>query len=494
MLPQTHVDVLIVGAGFAGLGMAIELRKAGWESFLVIEKGDDVGGTWRENRYPGCACDIPSHLYSFSFDLNAGWTRMYAPQPEIWDYLRRCAKRYGVLGNILFSTPLRDAVWEEAQGAWQVTVGEGMRITARVLISGMGALHVPQYPDLPGMERFAGPSFHSAAWDAQAVLDGKDVAVIGTGASAVQITPQIASRTQRLYHFQRTPAWIIPKADFAIPKRWRRRFERVPLLMRAFRTLLFWNLEMRVGGFLGNRRLNRLGTKLALRHLETQVRDPELRGHLTPSYQFGCKRVLISSDFYPALQRPNVELVTQPITEVRERSIVTADGRERPLDAIIYATGFQATRLLDSAAIYGRGGISFGEGWQKRKAALWGITKYGFPNLFLLLGPNTGLGHNSVVLMIEAQIRYVMSCLALMRRQQQQVMELREEAEERFEEFLRKRMPGSVWQAGGCRSWYQDPETGENVALWPGSVREYQRRTRRVSARDYELRDGPRVN
>ena len=482
---DTSVDILIVGAGFAGLGMAIALRQAGLESFLVIEKGDDVGGTWRENRYPGCACDIPSHLYSFSFDLNPDWSRMYAPQPEIWDYLRRCAKRYGVVGQIRFRTALREAAWDEARHLWEVTTQGGERIRARVLISGMGALHVPRYPDLPGLERFRGPAFHSAAWDSEVPLAGRRIAVFGTGASAIQFVPQIAAQAGRLFLYQRTPPWILPRADFPIADRWQRRFARVPGLMRLFRICLFWSLEIRVGGFLGNRWMQAQGKKIARRYLEREVADPQLRAALTPNYAFGCKRVLISSDFYKAIQFPNVELVTEPIVEVREQSVVTAGGAERPADVLIYATGFRATDLLHGVRLVGRGGIDFPQAWRASRSAFLGIAMSGFPNFFMLLGPNTGLGHNSVVLMIEAQIRYVMSCLKAMRRQGYSVMDLRPESQSRFGDFLRQRLAPTVWQSGGCRSWYQDPETGENPTIWPGSVVAYRRRTRRLAVRDY---------
>jgi cation diffusion facilitator CzcD-associated flavoprotein CzcO len=485
-LADTSVDVLIVGAGFAGLGMAIALRKAGMESFLVIEKGDDVGGTWRDNRYPGCACDIPAHLYSFSFDLNPDWSRMYAPQPEIWDYLRRCAKYYCVLPLVRFRTAMREAAWDETRRLWEVTTRDGERIRARVLISGMGALHVPRYPELPGRERFRGPAFHSAAWQSNAPLEGRNVAVIGTGASAIQLVPQIAGQAGRLFLYQRTPAWILPRVDFPIADRWRHRFARVPGLMRLVRACLFWNLEIRVAGFLGNRWMQAQGERMARRHLERDVADPQLRAALAPNYAFGCKRVLISSDFYPAVQRPNVELVTGTILEVREQSVVTADGVERPADILIYATGFRATDLLHGVRLVGRDRIDFQQAWRASRSALLGIAMSGFPNFFMLLGPNTGLGHNSVVLMIEAQIRYIMSCLETMRRRGCRAMELRPDSQRRFGEFLRERLAGTVWQVGGCRSWYQDAETGENPTIWPGSVVAYRRRTRRVAIGDYE--------
>jgi cation diffusion facilitator CzcD-associated flavoprotein CzcO len=479
------VDVLIVGAGFSGLCMAIKLREAGMDSFLIIEKGEEIGGTWWYNRYPGCACDVPSHLYSFSFDRNPEWTRMYAEQPEILEYLRTAAKRHGVAARVRLKTPLREACWDERQGVWHAVAGDGVRIDARVLVSGMGALHVPRYPELKGVERFAGPAFHSANWDLGVNLNGKNVAVIGTGASAVQFVPRIAPQAGRLYVFQRTPVWILPKQDREIPDRWRRIFRRVPGATWLARTLLFWSLEMFVFGFLGNRLMRRLGEKQARLHLDKQIPDPALRDRLTPAYEFGCKRILISSDFYPTLMRPNVELVTAGIAEVRAHSIVTEDGVEWPVDAMVYGTGFRATELLRGIRITGRGGVEIHDTWKERISAFLGITVGGFPNFFVLLGPNTGLGHNSVVLMIEAQVRYVMSCLRLMQQRGQTAMEVRPASQRKFVEEMRRRLPHTVWESGGCRSWYQDERTGESAAIWPASVVAYQRRTRAASAKDY---------
>jgi cation diffusion facilitator CzcD-associated flavoprotein CzcO len=480
------VDVLIVGAGFSGLCMAIQLRRAGIESFLIVEKGPEIGGTWWFNRYPGCACDIPSHLYSFSFDRNPEWTRMYAEQPEILAYLKSCAKRHGIEGRVRLNTPLREAVWDPA-GVWHVTVGDGARIDARVLVSGMGALHVPRLPDLPGRERFEGPAFHSAEWDSSVDLEGRNIAMIGTGASGVQIVPRIAPQAGRLYVFQRTPAWILPRPDFPIAERWRRRFRKIPGATWVLRILLFWSQEMRVPGFLHDGWFRRQATQMALKHLASQVADPHLREALTPKYEFGCKRVLISSDFYPALKLPNVELVTAGIAEVRPHSIVTRDGVERPLDVIVYGTGFRATEVLRGLRIVGRDGVEIHEAWRERIGTYLGITVSGFPNFFMLLGPNTGLGHNSVVLMIEAQVRYVMSCLRLMRRRGQPVMDLLPASQQRFMDELRRRLPRTVWESGGCKSWYQDQTTGESPVLWPGSVVEYYRRARAASAGDYDF-------
>ncbi len=484
---EITVDTLIIGGGFSGLCMAIKLREAGMNSFLLIEKSDDIGGTWYDNRYPGCACDIPSHLYSFSFEPSPDWSRMYPGQQEIHDYLKRCVQRHELTPHVRLNTRFREAIWNEAESMWHATAGEGIRIRARVLVSGIGGLHVPQYPKLKGMERFAGPKFHSSTWDHNVALDGKNVAVVGTGASAIQFVPQIAPRTGKLSLFQRTPPWIVPRIDFPFTEKWKQRFRRFPLIMRMFRQLIFWRQEFRVLGFLGNHFVRGKATEIATQHLEKQITDPKLRAALKPNYELGCKRVLVSDDYYLALTRPNVELVTSGISEVREHSIVTEDGVERPADVLIFGTGFRATEPLIGIRLVGRGGVEIHDAWRERMSAYLGVTVSGFPNLFLLLGPNTGLGHNSVVLMIEAQVRYVMSCLSLMKRKKKHVLEVREESQKNFVADIHRRLAGTVWQSGGCHSWYQDPRTGENTTLWPGSVVAYTRRTRAVSPADYEL-------
>lgn len=482
------VDVLIVGTGFSGLCMAIQLRKAGVSSFLIVEKASDVGGTWWENRYPGCACDIPSHLYSFSFDRNPAWSEMFASQPEIQAYLRRCADRHGILPKIRFNTTMLEAVWNEGKQRWVIRTSADRAIEARVVVSGMGALHIPKYPEIPGLDRFRGPSFHSSKWDRNVPLLGKDIAVIGTGASAVQFVPQIAPRARKVLVYQRTPAWIIPRMGGGrISEPARQWFHRAPCLSWGFRMFLFWALEIRVGAFLGNLRMRRKGKELALRHLERQIPDLMMRAKLTPNYEFGCKRVLLSNDFYPALMRPNVDLITEPISTVGEHSIVIADATERHADVLIFGTGFRVTDLLKGTRIVGRHGIELQEAWRERVNAYLGVTVSGFPNFFILLGPNTGLGHNSVVLMIEAQVRYVIQCLQLMKRRRENVMDVRPETQKLFLEKLRKKLAGTVWEAGGCRSWYQDPRTGESPAVWPGSVVSYKLQMRRVSEADYEF-------
>jgi len=483
----TNVDVLIVGAGFSGLCMGIKLLEAGMNSFLIIEKSADIGGTWWENRYPGCACDIPSHLYSFSFAPSTEWTRMYPGQQEIHDYLKRCVEHYGLAPYLRLNTRFQEAVWDESGGVWNATAGAGMRVCARVLVSGMGALHVPHFPELKGLDSFKGPAFHSSSWDHSVDFAGKNVAVVGTGASSIQFVPQVAPRVGKLYLYQRTPPWIVPRLDFAINEKWRRRFRSVPITRRVLRQFLFWRQEFRVFGFLGNQTFRKMVEAIARRHLARNIEDPKIRAALTPNYQLGCKRVLVSDDYYPTLNRSNVELVTEGISEVCPHSIVTRDGVERPMDVLIYGTGFRATEPLIGCRVVGKDGVEIHDAWGKRMSAYLGVTVSGFPNLFILLGPNTGLGHNSVVLMIEAQVRYTMNCLKLMKRRNQRVLEVRPEIQQSFVEEIYRRMAGTVWQSGGCKSWYQDQSTGEITTLWPGSVVSYLRRTRSVSPSDYEL-------
>jgi cation diffusion facilitator CzcD-associated flavoprotein CzcO len=490
-VPTGVLDALIVGAGFSGLGMAIRLLQKTNHSFLVIEKASEIGGTWYANQYPGCACDIPSHLYQFSFDRNPNWSRMYSGRDEIQSYLKSCVEKFGIKPHIRLNTSMREAVWDEATSLWHVTTGNGELIRARVLISAVGALHVPKFPEIPGAEKFAGASFHSTWWDSSVQLEGKRVGVIGTGASAIQFVPEIAKKVAKLSVFQRTPPWIVPKLDFAIPERWRKRFQNVPLITWLARSALFWLYELRVLSFLGERGfLRSRAEKIARDHLAKQVHDPELRARLTPNYQFGCKRVLISNDFYPALQRSNVEFVTDGIREIREHSIITQDGREHPVDVLIYATGFRVTEPLHDTRVVGRGGVEIHQTWKERISAYLGVTVSGFPNFFILLGPNTGLGHNSVVLMSEAQIGYVMSCLKLMQKRGSRVMEVKAGTQRNFVAELRRRLSGTVWESGGCRSWYQDAKTGESPVIWPGSVVSYQIKTRSVAESDYLLSSG----
>ncbi|GGM71637.1 4-hydroxyacetophenone monooxygenase [Longimycelium tulufanense] len=482
---QPDHQVAIIGTGFAGLGMAIRLRQAGCDDFVVLEKAGEVGGTWRDNTYPGCACDVPSHMYSFSFDLNPSWSRMYGRQEEIWDYLRRCTDKYGVRPHIRFHSEVVSARFDEDACLWRLGTADGRDLTARVLVAGVGPLHVPAYPDVPGLARFQGVTFHSSQWNHDYDLTGKRVAVIGTGASAIQFVPQIARQVEQLHLFQRTPPWIMPKPDRRMRSGIKHLFARFPLAQRLLRNTLYWMLEGQLLAFNGDKRLMKMGEAMSRQHIARQIRDPELRKAVTPKYTMGCKRVLISNDYYPSLARPNVELVTDGIREVREHSVVTADGAEREVDAIIYGTGFKIGDF-NSTKIFGAGGVELSELWRREGMESYnGVVTAGFPNMFMLVGPNTGLGHNSIVFMIESQVHYVLRCLELMDRHGAQQLAVRPEVQRRFNRAIQSRMKNSVWQSG-CKSWYLD-ENGVNRTLWPGFTFTYWARLRRARAADFDL-------
>jgi cation diffusion facilitator CzcD-associated flavoprotein CzcO len=479
------LEVLIVGAGFSGLAMAIRCRQAGIGPMRVIEKAEDLGGTWRENTYPGAACDVPSHLYSLSFAPKADWTRMYAPQPEIQAYLRETAERHGLMPLIQFGTAFSGATWDEARAHWHVETDRGPIIT-RSIVSAMGGLHHPSYPDLPGRDAFAGAAFHTAAWDHSVDLAGKRVGVIGTGASAIQVVPEIAKVAGHLTLFQRTPPWIMPKHDHAIAESTKARYRRLPFLRRLERARLFWLHELRAFfGFTKVSKLTKQAEGLARHHLSKAVPDRALRAKLTPNYRLGCKRVLISDDYYPALQRPNVILETGDIARLTGAGVTTADGRVHDLDVIVYATGFDVTGSFARMNLVGRNGQRLAEAWSDGMGAYQGITVAGFPNYFMLLGPNTGLGHNSIIAMIEVQVRHVLDCLEALRGGARAI-EVRPEAQARFLDWIRTRLADSIWQTGGCRSWYLDAQ-GRNTTLWPDSVMAYRRSARRARMADYRL-------
>jgi cation diffusion facilitator CzcD-associated flavoprotein CzcO len=482
---ERHVRVAIVGAGFSGLGMAIRLKQAGITDFLLFERAEDLGGTWRDNVYPGCGCDVESHLYSFSFALNPHWTRLYSSQQEIWAYLRRCARRFGLQPHLRWGHEVKDARWDDTAQHWRISTTKG-DFTATFLIFGAGPLSEPALPDLPGLDRFTGLVFHSARWDRTQDLGGQRVAVIGTGASAIQIVPRIQPAVSRLYVFQRTPPWIVPRGDRAISPREQMLFRALPILQRAIRTRIYWQRELLALGMVYRPDILKQGERLARGHLEAQVADPALRARLLPRYRMGCKRILPSDDYYPALTQANVELVTDHIGAISERGPITDDGVERAVDAIIFATGFHVTDTPYAGMVHGNDGRSLAEAWRNGAEAYLGTTVAGFPNLFLCIGPNTGLGHNSMVFMIESQIAYVLDCLRTLQRLGMQSFEVRPEAQAAYNALLQRRMRKTVWMTG-CSSWYL-AANGRNTTLWPGFTWEYRLRTRRFDAANYRLR------
>lgn len=481
------VDVAIIGAGFAGLGAALRLRERPNTTFLIFERAAEVGGTWRDNVYPGCACDVPSHLYSLSFAPNPNWSRTYSPQPEILDYLKRVVADHNLGPHIRYRTEIIRTEFLEADGIWHLTDRSGQTYSARLVIGAIGPLNRPSYPKLNGLDTFAGRAFHSSDWDHSYDLTGKRVAVVGTGASAIQFIPQIAPKVAQLTVFQRTAPYVTPRADRAISSVEKTLFRRVPVLRKLYRSGIYWLNELFGLAFLGNQTLTKLGTQRALKHLETQISDPELRRKATPNYRLGCKRVLVSDDYYPALTRPNVELVTDAIAEVRPNSIVDRAGVERPVDAIIFGTGFVASEIICDLHIIGRGGRNLFDEWLKTGAeAHYGITTAGYPNLFFLVGPNTGLGHNSIIHMIESQMNYVMDYLRLLDAAGPGTfLDVKPDAQRIYNERIQQQLGSTVW-ASGCQSWYMNSQ-GKNTTIWPALTVTYRKQTRRVNPADYNV-------
>lgn len=477
--------VLIIGTGFSGLGMAINLKEAGIEDFIVLEKADDVGGTWRENTYPGAACDVPSHLYCYSFEPKSDWSRVFAPQPEILAYLRHCATKFDVRRHVRFGVSVSAARYHEEGAFWEVTTEDGAKLRAQFLVCGKGALHVPSFPEIKGLESFTGPKFHSAEWDASVDLTGKRVAIIGSGASAIQIVPAIASKVKALHYYQRTAPWVLPRHDRDYTHEEKDRFARSPLAAYLHRQKIYWSMEPRVLGFAVAPKIMTVAQQMGVRNIARHIKDPVLRDKLTPKFTMGCKRTLISDDYYAALTRKNVDVITDRIVEVTPNAVVTADGVSRDVDVIVYCTGFRVTDVLSGLEVYGRGGRSLDDEWKSGAEAYLGINTSGYPNLFFLMGPNTGLGHNSMVYMIEAQIHYTLETIRAVEKAGKRSAEVKPEAQKRFIDSMQARLGKTVW-ASGCQSWYLD-EKGRNTTTWPGFTFEYRARTFRFPKRDYVL-------
>lgn len=474
---MSQLDVVIIGSGFSGLGMAIALQREG-KRYVVLEKGAGVGGTWRENHYPGCACDVPSHLYSFSFAPNPGWTRQYAPQQEILAYLERCAVEHGVVPQCRFGAEVNACVFDDATSTWTVSTKQGEQFRAPHLVLGVGALHHPKFPDVPGRETFQGPQLHSAGWDEAVPLEGKRVVVVGTGASAIQLVPALAPRVKQLTLFQRTPAWVISRRDAPISRLAKWLYRVAPWLMKLTRARIYWRLESYAFGFTRWPKVLKAAEWLGKRHLRQQVQSPALQDRLTPKYAAGCKRILLSDDYYPAFNRPNVALESCAVKEVTPTGVVTPDGRHVECDVIAWCTGFDVAAPLSKLKVTGRAGKDLGESWKDGLHAYRGTTVPGFPNMYVLMGPNTGLGHNSMVYMIESQIHFALAHLRAMDAAGAKSVEVTEAAERAFNEELQAKLPRTVW-ASGCTSWYLDAH-GRNVMLWPGRTFEFRALTREV--------------
>ncbi|MFI1653126.1 flavin-containing monooxygenase [Streptomyces avidinii] len=482
--PTRHLRVAVIGTGFSGLGTAIRLLQSGIDDFLVFERADEVGGTWRDNSYPGCACDVMSHLYSFSFARNPNWKSTFASRDELYAYLRETADRFGVRPHIRFGHELEAARWDEGERHWRIETSQG-QYTAQFLVTGTGYLSEAAVPDIKGLAEFEGKVFHSSNWDHDHDLAGRRVAVIGTGASAIQFVPAIQPEVGHLDLYQRTPAWIGPKPDKVNSARHTAMLRSLPGYQQFRRGFNMWGREI-LAFFWKRPKLAEKVQKMASDHLEKSVADEALRKRLTPDYLVACKRLLFSNTWYPAIQQPNVEIVTEGIAEVRAKSIVGSDGVEREVDTIILGTGFQATDRPVARRIWGRGGAQLREVWKDGMSAHRGTTVAGFPNLFMLLGPNTALGHSSQTVMIEAQVRYVVDSLKQVEKRGLASIEVRQEAQDAYNRRLDEHLEGTVWMSGGCRSWYLDAN-GRNTSIFPTYTWRFRRGTKRLDLSEYQL-------
>jgi cation diffusion facilitator CzcD-associated flavoprotein CzcO len=479
-LPQ-EVTFVIIGAGFSGIGAAIALLQAGHTDMVVLERADDVGGTWRDNTYPGCRCDVQSNLYSYSFAPKPDWSETYPSQPELWDYLRDVATRHGVHRYLRFGHEVSQARWDTTSRTWRVTTSRG-EFGARYLIAGVGALVEPSLPDIPGIESFQGKIMHSARWDGGWQPAGRRVAVVGTGASAIQIVPSIQPEVEHLTLFQRTAAFVVPHNNRPVAAHTRMLYRAVPAAQRGSRLLIYWMREFLAIGFIKNPKILKRAEAVWRRHMEAAVKDPVMRDQLTPDYDMGCKRVLPSNDFYPALAKPNVTLVTEKIIEFRPHAVVTADGLEHPVDTVILATGFHVTDNPMFGKVVGIGGRTLGDAFGE---TYLGTVVPGFPNYFQLTGANTGLGHSSMVFMIESQLRYITDAVASIHAAGGGPCEVRRKVAVAYNAELQRKLPRTVW-GSGCSSWYLDSQ-GRNLTLWPGFTFDFRRRTRRFRASDFTI-------
>ncbi len=486
---REHVRVAVIGSGFGGLGAAVRLRREGITDFVVLERSDSVGGTWRDNSYPGCACDVPSHLYSFSFAPNPDWPRTFSGQPHIRAYLEHVTDTFRLRSHLRLGHEVRMMRWDGAELRWEIETSRGA-FTADVVVSATGPLSDPKIPDIPGLDGFreaGGKVFHSARWDHDYDLTGKRVAMVGTGASAIQIVPSIQPRVGRLTLFQRTPPWVMPRVDRSITgaERWLHR--QLPFTGKARRGILWGIRELQVGAFTKHPAQMGIVESLARANMHRAVKDPALRAKLTPSYRIGCKRILLSNDYYPALARPNVDVVPSGLRELRGKAAVAADGTEAEVDAVIFGTGFHVTDMPIADRVVGADGTTLAEAWKDGMESLRGATAAGFPNWMTIIGPNTGLGNSSMILMIESQLNYLADYLRqLSLLGPRAALTPRPAAVAAWNRRVQTRMERTVWKSGGCDSWYLDAN-GRNTTLWPGTTAEFRRATRTVDLGEYEV-------
>ncbi|MGD8860036.1 MAG: NAD(P)/FAD-dependent oxidoreductase [Myxococcales bacterium] len=478
--------IIIIGAGFGGLCMGIGLRRAGIDSFILLEKAASLGGTWRDNTYPGAACDVPSFQYCFSFEQKTDWSRRWAPQAEILDYMEHCADKYGLRPHLRFGAEVQAARFDGEAELWEVTLAGGETLQCEILISAVGQLHRPFIPEILGQDNFTGEQFHSARWNHTCDLRDRDVAVIGNAASAVQLVPEVAKLARRLSVFQRSANWLLPRGERPYPPLARWAFAHVPLAARLHRLWIFLRYEMLWPVIRGKRPgIVRRVERMFRAYLKRQIRDPALREKLVPDYPLGGKRLLISDDYFAALDRDDVALVTDPIDRFTTDAIVTRDGSRHPADCVIYATGFRTTEFLQPMEVTGEDGQRLQDQWQHGARAYLGITVSGFPNFFMLYGPNTNLGHNSILFMLECQCRYVLRCIRELDRRGARTLDVKPAAMEDFDARVQRELSKTVW-ARTDGSWYRDA-SGRITNNWSGSTLRYWWMTRRPRFRDYRF-------
>jgi cation diffusion facilitator CzcD-associated flavoprotein CzcO len=487
-IAELDFPIVIVGTGFSGIAMAVYLKQAGIHSFTLLEKAGDIGGTWRDNTYPGAACDVPSHLYSFSFAPKTDWSRAFSGQQEIKGYLDECVEQFGVRRHIRFGCDVSGAEFDAVSGTWTVNFKEGGKkksLKARAFVLGNGALSTPADPDIAGLKDFKGAMFHSARWQHDVDITGKRVAVIGTGASAIQIVPEIAKTVGKLKLFQRTAPWVLPKPDRRMTALEKRVFTAIPGSRWLHRASIYWRAEALATGFVVDPRLMKGLELLGRGWLRYTVKDPVLREKLSPKFTIGCKRILMSNTYYQALSKPNAEVITDGIEHVTAKGIRTRDGVEHEVDAIVLATGFMVTNYLSRLNIRGLLGRDLNTAMTEQREHYLGISVADFPNLFMMMGPNTGLGHNSMVFMIEAQARYAVQCIQKIREDGLAYMDVRKPVQANYSQSLQDRLQQSVW-ASGCQSWYLSAD-GHNGAAWPGFTWQYWLETRKLDSSAFHL-------
>lgn len=480
-------SVVIIGAGMSGLCMGIKLLERGIDDFVILEKSAGVGGTWYDNSYPGACCDVPSVMYSYSFEPNPFWSRKFSPHNEIRAYFEHCADKYGLRPRLRLSTAVRAAEFDEAAGFWTVHLDSGESLQARALVSGLGQLNLPNIPDFPGAESYRGDSFHSARWNHQIDLSGKRVAVIGTAASALQFIPHVAQQASQLYVYQRSANYVLKRNDYAYSEEQKRRYSRYPWLQKLQRLSVYLQNELIFFPIMRARNIWRpLWKKWCESHMKAHLKDATLREQLSPDYPVGCKRVLVSDDYYQTFARDNVELVCAEIKALAEHGIETEDGINRDVDVIIYGTGFRTSDMLSGVQFTGSGGVALREAWSDGAEAYRGVCVSGFPNFFMLYGPNTNLGSNSIIFMVERQVNYTLSCIEKLLSHELSSLAVKPSAMREYNDWMQAELAKTVWVAS-CDSWYKNA-AGKVVNNWPKSTMFYWWHMRSPDFSDFEMR------